>query len=1092
MPNDLPPSRTVVPAPGLAPIGSRLGIGRVVSILLLGVFWIGTPVGWAQATGSVAGTVTDDSGGVLPGATIQATNVATNLARSVTTDADGRYVLPLVPPGTYRVQGSLSAFRTIVRDDIAVSVETTSRVDLRLSVATVEETISVTVPVPLVDTRSATLGIVVNREQIVELPLNGRNFTQLGTLLPGVLAPPSALSGSSGDATPGGFGAATTGFSVNGQRNQSNNFLLDGASNNDSFNTGFVLRPPPDAIEEFKILTHSYGAEYGRNSGSVVNVVTRSGSNNVHGSAWEFNRDEALQARNYFAASDQPKPTLTQHQFGASAGGPILRNRLFGFAYYEGYRSTSGITQNFLVLTDAQRTGNFGTTTLRDPLTGQPFPNNTIPATRLDPTAMTLLNEFVPRVNSGVNRFVASPNSVDHRHQFGMRFDYQATSSHSMLGRYMRSHTNRDDPPTTRPVGALSTSTLQDLLFSDTYVVGTSLFNVVRVSYSRIDASPAITSGLRNAAYGIDVPQNSTKALGLANITVNGFFSVGDVAQPFVSRQNEVVQVTDDVTWVRGGHTMKVGVDVRREHMAIASVNRPNGDFTFNGFASGNAAADFLLGLPTQFRRATKNTDQNGWGWLFAGYAQDEFSPWTNVTLDLGVRYELPLPFVDAVDALNTFRPGQQSTRFPNAPLGLVYPGDADVPRGTYDTDRNNLAPRVGAAWDPTGTGRSSLRGAWGIFYDALAGQGDFWQNGVLAPPFTPLLEINAPPTSIALRNPLASTSGGGIDFPPALIFIGMGSDFSTPFAHHFNLTWQQQLWDRFSAEIGYVGSRGDNLPIFMEVNPGLYSPGQTTPGARVYPAFSLVRPTFSVARSWYDSLQASLRMRPTHGINFLASYTLGHAKDHVSGLNIGGEQRPVQPVTIGDEGSIDRALAFEQGDALFDARHRVVLSFGAALPTPDGMGPVAQRVLGRWQVNGIVQMQTGFPVTVYDTATSVRYLTNRPNQTCDPNEGGAHTVAQWFNTACFVRRPLAETAEPGSTPRGSVRGPGFARTDLSFFKNVSLPKRQTVQLRIEGFNIWNQTQFRQPGNVIGTATFGQIQAAEDGRIIQLAVKYSF
>lgn len=1065
---------------------------RTACAFALTLVSMGAPAALAQATGSIAGIVADDSGGVLPGTTVNVTNLATNYTRTVTTKTDGRYIVILVPPGAYRVRGSLPGFKTVVLDDVRVAVDTTARMDLQLSVATVEETVSVTASVPLVETRNATLGIVVNREQIVELPLNGRNFTQLGTLMPGVLAPPSALSGSAGDATPGGFGAATTGFSVNGQRNQSNNFLLDGASNNDSFNTGFVLRPPPDAIQEFKILTHSYGAEYGRSAGSVVNVVTRSGSNTFHGSGWEFNRDDALQARNYFAAPDQPKPKLKQHQFGSSAGGPLVRNRLFGFGYYEGYRNTSGITQNFLVLTDAQRSGNFGTTTLRDPLTGQPFPNNTIPASRLDATAMQLLTEFVPRANAGGNRFVSSPDSVDHRDQFGVRFDYQASSNHSMLGRYMRSHTDRDDPPTTRPVGALSTSTLQDVMLSDTHIVRANLFNVVRASYNRIDAKPAITSGLPNVAYGINVPQNSAKAFGLANMTVNGFFSVGDVSQPFVSRLNEVVQVTDDVTWVRGGHSMKFGVDVRREHMAIASVNRPNGDFTFNGFATGNAAADFLLGLPTQFRRATKNTDQDGSGWQLAGYLQDEFRPWTNITLDAGLRYELPLPFVDAIDALNSFRPGQQSTRFANAPVGLVYPGDAGIPRGTYETDRNNVAPRVGIAWDPTGTGHSSLRGAWGIFYDALAGQGDFWQNGVLAPPFTPLLEINAPPASIALQNPLPSVSAGGVDFPAALIVIGMGTDFSSPFSHHFNLSWQQQAWERFSAEIGYVGSRGYNLPIYMEVNPGAYSPGQTVPGPRLYPAFSLVRPTFSVARSWYDSLQASLRMRPTHGINFLASYTLGHAVDHVSGLNVGGEQRPVLPVTIGDQASVDRALTFEKGDALFDARHRLVFSFGAALPTPDGMGPVARQVLSGWHVNGIVQTQTGFPVTVYDTASSIRFLTNRPDQVCDPNEGGAHTPAQWFNTACFVRRPLAETAEPGSTPRGSVRGPGFARTDLSFFKDVSLPRRQTLQLRVEGFNIWNQAQFRQPGNVIGTATFGQIQTAEDGRIIQLALKYSF
>ena len=238
------------------------------------------------------------------------------------------------------------------------------------------------------------------RNKIVELPLNGRNFTQLGTLLPGVVAPPAALGGAAGDATPGGFGAATAGFSVNGMRNQSNNFLLDGASNNDTFNTGFVLRPPPDAIQEFKILTHSYGAEYGRSSGSVVNVVSKGGTNALHGAAWEFNRDDALNARNFFAPQTQAKPKLKQNQFGFSVGGPVVRNRIFGFGYYEGFRNTSGNTQNFVVLSDAQRQGDFGSTVIRDPLTGLPFPNNQIPANRIDPAAAQLINDFVPRANS--------------------------------------------------------------------------------------------------------------------------------------------------------------------------------------------------------------------------------------------------------------------------------------------------------------------------------------------------------------------------------------------------------------------------------------------------------------------------------------------------------------------------------------------------------------------------------------------------------------------------------------------------------------------------------------------------------------------
>ena len=356
----------------------------------------------AQATGSIAGVVTDASGAVLPGAIVEVINTATSLVRTAVTGADGHFAVPLVPPGTYRVKGTLAAFKSVVRNNVSVTVEQTSRVDLQLSIGDIQETVAVAAPIPLVETRNATLGIVVNRAQIVELPLNGRNFTQLGTLLPGVIAPPSGttatngLGGSTGDATPGGFGAATSGFSVNGQRNQSNNFLLDGASNNDTFNTGFVLRPPPDAIQEFKILTHSYGAEFGRNAGSVVNVVTRSGTNVWHGGAWEFHRNDALQARNVFASPTQPKPELNQHQFGGSLGGPIVRDRLFGFGYYEGHRNTSGVTQNFIVLSDAQRTGSFGDTTIRDPLTGLPFPNNTIPESRLDPAAMKLLDGLRP------------------------------------------------------------------------------------------------------------------------------------------------------------------------------------------------------------------------------------------------------------------------------------------------------------------------------------------------------------------------------------------------------------------------------------------------------------------------------------------------------------------------------------------------------------------------------------------------------------------------------------------------------------------------------------------------------------------------
>ncbi len=1053
----------------------------------------------AQATGQINGIVTDTSGAVLPGVTVEATNTATGAVRTATTGADGLYTIPLLQPGHYAVKASLSGFRAAVREAVRVTVTETARVAFELEVGQISETVTVTAEATLVDTSNATHGIVIDEQKVVDLPLNGRNFTQLGTLIPGVVAPPGGLGGQSGDATPGGFGNTTGGFNVNGMRNQSNNFLMDGATNNDTFNTGFVLRPPPDAIEEFKILTHAFSAEYGRNAGSVVNVVTKAGSNTLSGAAWEFNRDDALQARNYFAPQTQPKPALKQNQFGAAVGGPILRNKLFGFGYYEGYRNESGITQNIVVLSEAQRRGDFSATTtaIRDPLTGVAFPGNIIPADRISPVTAKLLSDFVPLPNSPGNRYIVSPTVDDTRDQFGVRFDYQLSGSQSLLGRYMRSETERLTPRVIAAVDQRALATLQDAMVSHNYVISSNVINQARFSINRIAANPAVTSGLNPKNYGINLANTNPAAAGLPSFSVQGFFgggvaALGDPQQPFVDRINHVWQIADDLTWIAGRHSLKFGADVRREAMRIAFINRPNGDLTFSGGRSGNAAADFLLGVPAQVRATTKQAIQDGYGWLFAGYAQDEFRVTPHLTLSLGVRYELPTPFIDINDAITAFHTGVQSQVYPAAPAGLVYPGDPGVSRGVVPTDKNNVAPRVAVAWDPFGDGKTSVRSAFGVFYDALAGQGDFFQSGVLSPPFTPLIELNTP-TPITIADPLAAVAGPPNPFPAALTIIGWGDDFKSPYAYHFNVGVQRQLRGKIGAEIAYVGSRGYNLPMFMEINPGAYVPGQTTRGARIMPAFSLVRPTFPVARSWYDSLQTSVRLLPTRGLNFLASYTLGKTTDHVSGLNIGGESRPVLPVAQGDEASIERALEFEKGPALFDARHRFVLSFGYELPRLTDQPALVRYVAGGWQLNGIYQAQTGFPLTVTQgSVLDIRYMTSRPDMTCDANDG-PQTTARYFNTACFTARTLAQTGErPGNAGRNSVRGPGFQRTDLSVFKNFDLPRRQRVQVRVEGFNLLNQPRFGQPGSVFGTSSFGQITSAEDGRIVQLAVKYSF
>ena len=1081
----------VVTGPWLKP-----AVAAGAAMLIACLFLVPSPAS-AQATGAMTGIATDASGGVLPGVTIDVTNRDTSQVRTAVTGADGFFTIPLVNPGVYQVRATLPGFRTTVRDNITVVVNETVRGDVVLQVGQIEQQVDVSGQSPLVETTNATLGVVIDRQKVVDLPLNGRNFTQLGTLIPGVVAPPAGLGGQDGNATPGGFGNVTGGFNVNGQRNQSNNFLLDGASNNDSFNTGFVLRPPPDAIQEFKILTHAYDAEYGRNAGSVVNVATRSGTNIRHGGAWEFNRDDRLQSRNFFATA---KPALKQNQFGGALGGPLVRNRLFVFSYFEGFRNKQGATDTRTVLSRAERAGDFsGGAVIRDPLTGQPFPGNVIPSDRISPISMKILDRYIPLPNTTLNRVVRSPNVEDSRQQFGTRVDYQLNDKHNLLGRYMIGHTRNVNPlqgSNFSPAGNTSIATLQDVMGSDTWMLKPTMINVARASTNRISAKPTVTSGLNLKDLGFNINPSNAAAAGLPFISLTGFFSTGDAQQPFATRVNDVFGLTDDLTWLSGTHSMKFGAELRRDRIKVSFINRPNGDFTFAGTQySGNAAADFLLGFPQQFRQAAGDPNLDGSSWVYAIYGQDEFRI-SRVTLNYGVRYEVNQPFAESQDHLNAFHPGQQSTVFPNAPRGLVYPGDSGVPRGTYPTDRNNFAPRLASVWDPRGDGRTAVRAAWGIFYDTLPGQGDFFQNGTLAPPFQPLTEVNfplqvsAPPFADPLRG-VTGTPG----FPAGLIFIGWGEDFATPMVQQYNLTVQQQVGGSWGLEIGYVGSRGTHMPIFMEVNPtiAVLSPTPAI-GPRLFPAFSLVRPTFSEAKSWYDSLQTSARMRAWRGLNLLASYTLGHAVDHVSGLNIGGEPRPMLPVTIGDQASIDAALAREKGDALFDVRHRAVVSFGYELPRLDNRGAATRLALGGWQVNGILQGQTGFPLTVIEpTNVSLTSMTNRPNATCDPNAGGARTTTQWFNTACFERLTLAANAgQVGNEARNTVRGPGFKRTDLSLFKNFAVAGSQQMQLRVEAFNVFNQERFGQPGNTLGSATFGAITSAEDGRIVQIGVKYTF
>ena len=483
------------------------------------------------------------------------------------------------------------------------------------------------------------------------------------------------------------------------------------------------------------------------------------------------------------------------------------------------------------------------------------------------------------------------------------------------------------------------------------------------------------------------------------------------------------------------------------------------------------------------------------------------------------MRYELNLPYVEQHNHLAALHPGQQSTVQPTAPVGLVYPGAVGEPRATNDPDTTTVGPRIGVSFDPYGNGKTSIRAAWGLFYDAIPGQGDFFQNGTLAPPFQPLQQINFAPsaaaTSTYFSNPYAGVSGGPTNFPFGLTFIGwsLANSFKTAQFQQYNFSVQQQLSNHMGFEVAYVGSRGEYIPIFIEVNPTAVVPsGATTTNANAYnagartpfPSFALTRPTFSAGKSWYDSLQANAQLRSYHNIQVTAAYTWSHSLDDASGLNIGGDARPILPAIIGNQASIDAAAAAEKGPSLFDARNRFVMSVQYEFPKLNGHNLAERMIVGGWNFNTIFQVQSGSPFAVNQGTAAgftAQNLVFRPNQTCNPNVGAQHNTAQFFNTACFSLPKivvngvtLVDNSHSGNAARDSVVGPGYNTTDMSLFKTLALNDHDKFEFRFEAFNVFNEAHFAQPSGTFGSSTFGQITSTigNDSRVIQMAIKLSF
>ncbi len=1116
-----------------------------------------------QITGSIRGTVSDSSDAIVIGANVTARQVETGLVRTAATDRSGSYLLLELPVGHYSLEVAANGFQKYLQQGISLSVNETATVAVHLTVGAETQQVQVSADAELVQPTVSSLGQVVGEREMLDLPLDGRNFTQLGLLQPGVVPLTPGLLQAGGPARQG------QAYAVDGQRPESNNFLIDGADNVNAVDAGFVLKPPVDAIEEFRILTHNANAEFGRNTGSTTNIVTRSGTNQFHGALWEFLRNDAMDSSDYFTNTVQP---LKQNQFGGTFGGPIVKDKTFFFGYYEGFRNRQGETVAATVPSIPERGGDFGqlcTSILHggfhdafvgglctnnqahafDPngqLTyfGMNVPNNQVTLfTPIDPTSAQVLPLF-PRPNVGTNEFLATQTLSQTNDQFGMRLDQYLTAADTLNFRYMFSGGPTTDPLS--PVGANvpgfpvgQDDRSQNFVAQETHIFSSTTVGVVRVSYLRnklllgqhVNQTPA-------SQYGFTYAPTLPEAAGVPFIQVGGYASVGDpITGPRNTFQN-TYDVSGSLSWVHGSHEMKFGGGLRLDQINALQGIASNGFFvfagipSFAGFLYNDGFANFLSANPVVFLQGGGNFDRHIRDRAVDAYAQDTYKATSRLTLNVGLRYELPFPSTETNNQVNLFVPGAQSKVIPDAPKGLLYPGDPGVPAGLIPTEKTAFAPRVGLAWDPMGDSKTVISAAYGIFYEPYyTGEGGPLQDPISAPPYLKTLQLGFPINSFA--NPYYSPNPFGVPFPEPMTLLVVSKNLRLPYAQDWNLNIQRSFGADWLLQVGYVGTTGVKLPRFIEGNPAAYVPGvdTTSPGCsvanpcpistennvnqrRLYSGCTLANPNncvygsvgeiASIANSNYNALETSLRKRFSHGLSFLASYTWSHSIDDVSSFNItGSASQPVAGENDLAQNPFD--LGAERGNSMFDARHRFVLSYQWSIPYLQHSNTVYGRVLGNWQVNGIFTAMSGTPFTVFDSndvslqgqAPEISgFSSNRPNVVGDPNSG-PHTVAQWFNVNAFqkiAQNPASPVEQFGNEGRNVLRGPGYVNWDFSALKNIRLTETKELQFRGELFNVLNHTNFRLPVSDIESpaSVFGSIQSDVSPRVIQVAMKFLF
>jgi len=1195
-------------------------------VVILGMLFCQMTIPSAKADNlyaSIRGRVLDQAGAVVPDTKVTASNVATGIAYSVVTDREGNYNFLQVAIGDYKLSAEKQGFRTFVATGIHVDLNQVYQLEVRLEVGTISQQVMVEANPVQVETSQTQLGVTIEGSAIVNMPLIGRNWVNLQQLEPGVVA----ASDGRGD------------FATNGSQSQQNSYLIDGTDTNDlPLNTPLVI-PSPDAISEFRMVTGSINPEYGRNSGAVLNAVTKSGSNSFHGDGFEFYRDPFLNAKNFFTHKRQQ---FHQHLFGGTIGGPVIRNHTFFFFSYQGIRNRQPETSNGAGVTtvfdasvfDPTNPGaganfgpsaahpqgtNIGTDAHLSPISltgsdGNVYPAGTaystifgcaggttpgctvgfVPGVDVNSISAKLL-KFVPKPNGtngagALRLFNFTPTVTGKTDQYVGRVDHTFSSKDSLWGVFFiqTNPSNETLPFTGATLPGFGDSSLRhykEFTVSWSHVFNSSIVNEMRGGYNRFNfVAVTPTVPVDPASFGFNIkPQLGGPSEGLPVASVRGLFTLGFSANGPQPRKDQTYEGVDNLSITSGRHSLKFGFDTRRFHVDNPFAGNNDGNFTFNHngiFSTGNAGADFLLGIADNYTQGSGGVI-DATAQEYYSYAQDQYKLRPNLTITYGVGWQIDTPLFDKSyggHAQFQFAPGQQSIVFPNAPVGYVFNGDPGVHAAGTAHYFKNFGPRLGFAYSPGwggkltgGAGKTSIRAGAGIFYNRFeeeqtlqslgAAPFGFTSPGAGHPTFAdPFTNIS---TGVSAGQPFPypgpSTNINFSQFLPLYQgTAGMFPDITDPMAINYNVTLERQLSSSTVLSVGYVGSLGhrltmvvpqntvtNNVPCLNDANCGPFNQEYTHPEDFKYPqaapcAFngfaanapcSIYGPIVTIGtfgNSNYNALQASVKHRLSHGLDFLASYTYSHALDEASGF----ENSAFGGGNFGGFGSIRATNPYnpklDYGNTAFDARQRLVLGYYYQIPSIrhfSSMAWMPSRLTDGWTFGGITTFQSGFPLDVIDgnlssllssqfdisdnASIDVPNLTgkityfnprngNNPQaQTaCAATGSPATTVSAryWFSPGAFTCEPLGVLGNAG---RNILRGPGYNNWDLQLFKDTRITESTRLELRIEMYDAFNHANF-DPNSVITDISdprFGQIfntRPSNPSRLVQLAAKFYF